>query len=411
MKQRRLDISKTSAEKSYAPGPDDIAPSPSSPLWTLFFLSASVGVAMIGLGIIWPIVPVYALEMGAGGFQVGLIIASFNIAKVLSNPLSGRLSDRWGRKSFIVIGLLLYGVVSVFYVMATNVTSLILVRLLHGFTSVLVLPIALAMAADIAPDYKLGRYLGTLNMAIMLGMGIGPILGGIIRDHFGMEAAFWAMGGLAVLTCIGAGCFIPGKNDFPATKKLKSATSIKNVIHHRAIQGLFLLRFFAAAGQGSVYTFLPLLAVEIDLSSSQVGIILSVNIFLIAFLQRGFSGIADRLNPNYMITIGTAITGIAVFAMPAVEGFIKILILNIIMGIGNGIAMPAGFVITGRIGRNLGMGSTMGITDSGWSLGMIASPIISGVIMDAFGLAYIFIVGGILIAIGSALVYIFLKDS
>ena len=51
----------------------------------------------------------------------------------------------------------------------------------------------------------------------------------------------------------------------------------------------------------------------------------------------------------------------------------------------------------------------MGITDSGWSLGMIASPIISGLIMDSLGVASIFLVGGALIITGSALIYFFLK--
>jgi DHA1 family multidrug resistance protein-like MFS transporter len=381
-----------------------------SSVWTLFSLSASVGVAMIGLGIIWPIVPVYAVELGASGFQVGMIIASFNVAKVLTNPLCGKLSDKWGRKSFIVVGLLLYAVNSLLYISATSVTALILVRLFHGLTSVLVIPIAMALTADIAPDYHLGRFMGTLNMAIMLGMGIGPILGGIIRDYFGMEAAFLAMGGLALITCIGVVCFIPRRDHPTSLQHARPVMTITRIFRHRSVQGLFLLRFFTAAGQGSVYTFLPLLAVQIHLSSSQVGVILSTNIFLIAFLQRVFGTAADHLNPKLMIIAGTMITGISVFAMPAAEGFVKILILNVIMGIGNGIAMPAGFFITGKIGRAMGMGSTMGITDSGWSLGMIASPVLSGVIMDTLGLPYIFIVGGILITIGSVLVYFFLKD-
>ena len=117
----------------------------------LFLLSASIGVAMIGLGIVWPLVPVYAVELGAGGFQVGLMIASFNVARTLFNPLSGRLSDRWGRKPFITLGLLLYALVSVLYVMADRVETLILVRLIHGMTSVLVAPIAMALVADDDP--------------------------------------------------------------------------------------------------------------------------------------------------------------------------------------------------------------------------------------------------------------------
>ncbi len=61
-----------------------------SPSLIFFLLSASVGVAMTGLGIIWPLVPVYAVQLGASGLQVGLIIAAFNITRTLFNPFSGR---------------------------------------------------------------------------------------------------------------------------------------------------------------------------------------------------------------------------------------------------------------------------------------------------------------------------------
>lgn len=400
----------------YTPGNSDTAngmivrPHVPSSSGTLFLLSASVGVAMIGLGIIWPLVPVYAVELGAQGLQVGLIIASFNLARTLSNPLAGRLSDRWGRKPFIALGLLLYALVSVFYVMSTQVVSLIFVRLLHGLTSVLVIPIAMALAADIAPKHRLGRYMGTLNMAVMLGLGVGPLLGGFIRDLFGMSVAFYTMGGLALSTFMGVLAFLPGSKQAKTSKDTQPALPIKHFLTHRVIQGLFLLRFFVAAGQGSVYTFLPLLAMEMGFSSSQVGIILGINIFLIAILQRICGDLADRLNPKYLIMVGTFISGLAVVGIPLVDGFAMVLCLNILMGIGNGIATPGGFVITGQIGKTMGMGSMMGITDAGWSLGMIVSPILSGIIMDHLGLPSIFLTGGMLIMTGTALLSLFLKD-
>jgi MFS family permease len=386
-----------------------LQPHAPSPAWILFFLSASVGVAMIGLGIIWPLVPVYAVDLGASGFQVGLIIAAFNIARTVFNPISGRLSDRWGRKPFIVVGLFLYASVSILYVMSTRVDALILVRLLHGFTSVLVVPVALALAADIAPRQRLGLYMGTLNMAVMLGLGVGPALGGFIREFFGMDTAFYTMGCLALFTLIGVAIFLPGNIRQDMSQSPQPVAPVKQLLKHRVVQGLFLLRFFIAAGQGSVYTFLPILALHMQITSSQVGLILGVNIFLIAFLQRAFGNIADRVNPKNMIIWGTLLAGIVVPAMPYVDGFYMILLLNIIMGIGNGIAMPGGFVITGQMGRTLGMGSMMGITETGWSLGMIISPILSGIIMDSLGVPSIFLMGGILTVIGVLLLSFFLK--
>ena len=376
----------------------------------LFILSVSVGVAIIGLGIIWPLIPVYALDLGATGFQVGMIIASFNIARVFANPISGRLSDRWGRKPFIVTGLLFYALVSILYILATDVNDLIMVRFLHGLTSVLVVPVAMALAADIAPDTHLARYMGTLNMAVMLGLGVGPMLGGIIRDTLGMNAAFYAMGILALFTVTGVILLIPGERISSGSKKKGPTAPIKDLLRHRVVLGLFFLRLFVASGQGSVYTFLPLLGLDIGITSSEVGIILGVNIFLIAVLQRACAGIADRSDPRLLIILGTVISGVAVFAMPYAKGFVIILALNIVMGAANGISMPAGFVLTGQVGRKMGMGSIMGLTDAGWSLGMIVSPIFSGLVMDSFGLPSIFFIGGILIMIGSAVIFAFLRN-
>jgi len=308
-----------------------------------------------------------------------------------------------------VVGLLLYALVSLLYVMANGIGSLILVRLLHGLTSVLVVPVAMALAADIAPKQQLGLYLGTLNMAVMLGLGVGPVLGGTIRDLFGMNAAFYSMGILALITLVGVALLLPGGQREARSERVQSIAPFKTLMQHRIVQGLFLVRFFTAAGQGSVYTFLPIFALQIQLSSSQIGVILGINIFLIAGLQRVCGRAADRLNPLHLIITGTFISGLAVLGMPFVDGFSMILILNVLMGMGNGIAMPGGLALTGHLGKEVGAGTAMGITDSGWSLGMIVSPIMSGVIMDSLGVSSIFLVGGILIITGTVLIYFFLR--
>jgi len=105
------------------------------------------------------------------------------------------------------------------------------------------------------------------------------------------------------------------------------------------------MRFFAASGQGAVYTFLPILALQLKLTSSQVGIILSANIFLIAFLQRPCGRLADRINPKYLVIIGTFAYGLTVFGMPFIDGFMMILLLNIFMGMANGFSLPGGLVV------------------------------------------------------------------
>lgn len=376
----------------------------------LFVLSASVGVAMIGLGIVWPLIPVYAVELGAGGFVVGLVIASFNISRTLFSPLSGWISDRWGRKRFIVAGLIVYAGVSFLYVFSRDASSLVAVRFFHGLASLFVVPIAMALAADIAPERKLGLYMGTLNMAVMLGLGVGPVLGGVIRDTFGMDTAFYAMGVLALLTCVLVILFIPPDKISLSGNQRRKAAPWAKIIRNRTVLGIVVMRFFSACGQGTVYTFLPILAMKLGLTSTQVGVILSVNIFIIAFLQRSSGRLADRVNPKHLVVYGTFATGMTVLGMPFVDGFVMILILNILMGLANGISLPGGLVITGHLGRSMGMASLMSITDAAWSMGMIVSPILSGLILDFTGLPDVFIIGSMMILIGGIAVAFFLKD-
>lgn len=376
----------------------------------LFILCAAVGVAMMGLGIIWPLIPVYAVELGAGGFLVGLIVASFNISRVLLSPFSGAISDKWGRKRFITSGLLIYAILSVFYVLPENAETLILIRLLHGIASLLVVPVAMALTADIAPPHKLGLYMGTLNMAIMVGLGFGPAMGGIIRDTLGFNAAFYIMGGLALITSLMVAVFIPADKTHLSDIKRPKPYPLRKIIAHKTAAGILIMRFFAASGQGSVYTFLPILAMKINLSSSQVGIILTMNIFFIAFLQRISGRLADRINPKHLIIAGTFASGITVLFMPFVQGFTTILTLNILMGMANGLSLPGGLVITGRLGQAMGMASIMSLNDAAWGLGFIVSPILSGLILDWMGVSYVFIVGSFLILFGGVAVTVFLWD-
>jgi MFS family permease len=376
----------------------------------LFILSAAVGVAMMGLGIIWPLIPVYAVELGAGGFLVGLIVASFNISRTILSPFSGQISDKWGRKRFIASGLFIYAVLSVFYVLPENAETLILIRLFHGMASLLVVPVAMALTADIAPPRKLGVYMGTLNMAIMIGLGFGPVMGGTIRDTLGFNAAFYIMGGLALITALIVVIFLPADKAHLGDIKRAKPYPFTKIMANKTAAGIFIMRFFAASGQGSVYTFLPILAMQLELSSSQVGIILTMNIFLIAFLQRASGGLADRINPKHLIIYGTFACGITVLGMPFVHGFIPILILNILMGMANGLSLPGGLVITGRLGQTMGMASIMSLNDAAWGLGFIVSPILSGLILDWIGVSYVFIVGSLLILLGGAAVTVFLWD-
>ncbi len=142
---------------------------------TLFVV---VFTGMLGMGIISPLMPLYAESMGASGLWLGLMYSGFALSRMVVMPIIGRLSDRSGRKIFIAMGLLAYCVISLSYAWASNIYALTSIRLLHGVASAMVIPIAHAYIGDLIPKGREGTYMNLFSMSSFLGMGFGPFLGG-----------------------------------------------------------------------------------------------------------------------------------------------------------------------------------------------------------------------------------------
>ena len=172
-------------------------------------LFVAVFSAMLGLGIVIPLLPRYAETLGATGLEIGAIFAGFSISRALLMPVFGRLSDRRGRKRFIVLGLSLYTVLSLAYLAANSVAGLIAVRMVHGVASAMVIPIAMAYVADLSAVGGEGSHMGTFSISLYLGMGIGPLAGGVISATAGMAAVFLAMTAFSLFSVAICIAFVP----------------------------------------------------------------------------------------------------------------------------------------------------------------------------------------------------------
>ena len=156
----------------------------------------SVFIALLGVGVIIPVLPLLATKLGASGFSLGLITAAFSLSRGLLQPIVGSLSDRWGRKGFLVAGLFIYGLVGLLIPNANNVAQLICIRLFQGVGAAMIVPVAMAYASFLAPVGQEGRYMGTINIAIFCGIGCGPVIGGLFSDLWGLSSVFSIMAAL-----------------------------------------------------------------------------------------------------------------------------------------------------------------------------------------------------------------------
>jgi DHA1 family multidrug resistance protein-like MFS transporter len=365
-------------------------------------LTLSIFASMLGVGIISPLLPLYAENMGATGIWIGMIFAGFSISRTIIAPFAGRLSDRRGRKLFIGIGLLSSSIISLGYIWADSASLLTLVRLIHGVASGMIMPIAQAYIGDISPEGEEGKWMGYFNAAFYAGFGFGPLMGGVLTDHFGMSVAFSTMGGLNLLAFLTVVFFLSEVHQ----RKIEASSypSFKEMSTSGMIKGLFSFQTAFSFGRGTFASFLPIFAaIYIGLSPTLVGILLAVNILLMAFLQIYGGNIADRFNRRALVIIGGLANLTYLALIPVADNFWQLLGICALGGVAGAISTPALSALTVEEGRRFGMGSAMAMFAMAFGLGMAVGPLLSGVIADFVSINSVFYFGASAGLIGTGL--------
>ena len=359
---------------------------------TLFF---SLLATITGVGIVVPLLPVYARHEGASGLYIGLIFGAFSISRTILLPLFGRLSDRKGRRPFILIGLVSYALVSVAFIFFNKVPHLIIIRFFQGIASAMIMPVIQAYVGDITPAGREGFVMGLFNMSLFFGLSLGPVAGGVINDHFSLQAAFVAMGILALIGAALSYWLLPSTKDEAAFRKGRPPLAWRAIIADRVILGLFSFRLVYTASIGVIWGFVPVLAdTALALSSSQIGILVMLGVLVSGVIQTPAGYLADRLSRKAMVLSGGVVAGGAVLSFQWAHSYPEMLAASVVFGLGGGIAMPALMAVAVLKGHQTdSMGTVMAVLTVAHSLGMLIGALLAGMMMDWFHLRYAFSMG------------------
>jgi len=366
----------------------------------LITLLLSVFIALLGIGIIVPVMPIFAKSLGAGGLALGIIIAAFSLTRGFCQPIVGNLSDRWGRKGFLISGLFVYGMVGLLMPEAESIASLIMIRALHGVGSAMIVPVAMAYMADLSPVGHEGRAMGLLNIAMFSGIGCGPLIGGFCSDRWGMASAFYIMAGLSCLAMLLIILQIPAvAHDAAKTKKRPGLIpSLRSMLARRRTAGILLTRMATMIIMVPTMAFLPLLMDQwFQATGTQIGIVIATRTLVNATLQHPCGRLADRVNKIHFLRLGCVIIGVVMCLVPLAGSFRTLLGLFVILGAGEAVIWPTLAALATEEGRQYGQGTMMGVFNLSMSAGVFCGAIGAGVISDRLGLSWTFPLIGLLV--------------
>jgi len=365
-----------------------------------FVLVTTMLISMLGFGIVVPLLPIYADQLGASALEIGFINAGFSLALLAALPIMGRLSDRSGRKVFLCSGLALLTVASLGFIWAQNPLQLIIVRFFQGIGASMHLPIAQAYLGDITPKGEEGKWMGHFGAILFGSMSIGPLFGGVLTDLFSINTTFLAMAALCLVGLIATLIFLP--EVAKRTIAAKQSAAFTGLRKSNVLKGAFAFRMANGFGMASVMTFLPLLASQnLGLSVSLIGLLIASRTPL-ALLQSYTGTLADKYGRRGLVVGGGAVAIIFIALMPTAGGFWPLLIIHALMAIGIAFAMPANTAYVVEEGRIFGMGASMALFMMAMQIGMGFGPILLGGIVDFMGIESAFYSAAIILLMGIA---------
>jgi MFS transporter, DHA1 family, multidrug resistance protein len=175
-------------------------------------------VMYLGYGAFLGFLPIYAKTVGLNDAEIAIVLGSQLATAVVAKPIGGRLSDKWGRKPVIVIGLLLCAASLPLIFRGENFVSLVIVAPLLGLGIAAVTPVTNALIADLASARRLGAAMGVFGTIWDIGEAAEPIIAGFLVGGFGYASTFDALALMTIAVSIGVVVLVRDPSVRPAVK-------------------------------------------------------------------------------------------------------------------------------------------------------------------------------------------------
>jgi MFS family permease len=338
-----------------------------------------------------PLVPSYAERFDLSKAGVGVLVGAFGAGAVVGGVLGGIGAARWGPKRTVVAGLLLLGVASLAFAMATSAETLVAARLIQGLSSTITWAGALTWLTTRAPADRRGEVIGVAFGAAVFGAVLGPLFGGIahlvgIRPSFGAVA-------LVAFICAGVAAVARA-----ARGEALSTTGLGVALRDSRFLGGLWLNALPAFLFGTLVVLGPLTLDAGGWSVLQIALVFLVAGLCEASINPVLGRLTDRRGRRLPIRValtGSIAVGVALAATTAPLPVATLVVLGF-LGFG-GLYTPGTALTSHRAEvAGLAQGLAFGIMNSAWALGELTGPTIGGALADGYGDAVPYIVGAVL---------------
>ncbi|MEM2144766.1 MAG: MFS transporter [Candidatus Jordarchaeaceae archaeon] len=347
----------------------------------------------VGYGIVVPILSNYVLSLGASDFDLALIFAAFAIVQLFTTVPFGLFSDRYGRKRFMMGGMLLLAVSFLYYPFAKSVLMLIVCRAVQGLAASATWSSALALVADTYPGSDKGEKLGIANGAVGLGSIAGPVVGGVLGGvSFGLP--FFIVGSVA----LAAFFYMFLRLRLAERKAVEVSRSYREMLVGAARIRNVLIVVFINSMVAIFFGFFeplmpPYLTGRFNMSSAEIGLFFGAAFLAFAVFQPIVGRLSDRYGRKLFIVSGLVALCILNLLIPYASTVPLLFLLLGVTGVFWALAFTPLMPLAVESLRSKNMesfGTISGLFNIAYTMGYSIGPIVGALVTSYFGFESIF---------------------
>ncbi len=355
-----------------------------------------------------PLLPIFAATLGATDAFLGIIVSVSTLTGMVLKPAIGLLSDRWGRRGWLIAGTLFFVVMPFFYCFVQTPEQLLAIRLVHGLATAIYGPVTVAYVAEQNRQRRAER-LGWFGIARCGGYIAGPALAGALLLTLDPVAIFTLIGLLSALATIP----ILQLSDLPGSRRPQSVVPLYQQLLYALKLGSRTPAVWLAGGlEFVVYVvlyaakvFLPIYGLSIGLNVALVGSVLALQEASHVLLKPLGGRLGDRHGHLLAISLGMAMMGSTLPLLTLTSQPIGLLVLASCLGTAQALVFPSTIALVSTQIDDRHLGTGIGLVGMLKNSGKVAGPVVGGLLVSWLNLSSMFgVMGGILL-LGALAVY------
>jgi DHA1 family multidrug resistance protein-like MFS transporter len=366
---------------------------------TLYVMFIAQLLSIIGFAFSLPFIPFYIRELGVTDEHLvpvwaGVLAASSSLVMAFFSPLWGWLADRHGRK--IMVERAMFGGAIITFAMGLvgDIWQLLFLRLLSGAATGTIAA-SIALVSPIVPEKKLGYSLGLIQVAVFLGMTLGPWIGGLLADAIGFRYTFMIGGGILLM---GGTLVLVGTQERfhrPTKETLGKSDHLFSLLTYGGFPAVMALFFFFNFSLQFVMPILPLfietMCDPLRGVASTTGTLFAISGGAAALAAGVIGYLSDRVGYKPILAVNLILTAVSLLLHGMAQSITQLVLLRVLYGIAAGSILPTMNALVAKLIPPTSYGKAYGLTAAMTCLGMAAGPFFGGIMASYWGYRWPFV--------------------